>query len=132
MADVFYDSWAWIESLSGTVAGARLDKRYGPGRPHRIHTSVLAFAEVASRLARRGHAGLIDETLNRMERAAEDRVHPPTVDDARQAAPLHVLLRKDGDASLADALMLAQARRLGLPFISGDKAFRGQKDVLTE
>lgn len=132
MPDVFYDSWAWIESFSGTPAGQRLDKQYGPGRPARIHTSVIAFAEVASRLARRGHAGLVNETLDRMERASEDRVHAPTIDDARVAAPLHVELRKHGDASLADALMLAQARRLGLAFISGDAAFRNQTDVRAE
>lgn len=132
MADVFYDSWAWIESLSGTPAGGRLDKKYGPGRPGRIHTSILALAEIASRLARRGHSALVNETLDRVERAADDRVHALTVDDVRHAADLHVELRKDGDASLADALMLSQARRLGLTFISGDRAFRNQSDVEAE
>jgi predicted nucleic acid-binding protein len=121
-----------MECLSATAIGARLDAKYGPGRPGRIHTSILALAEVAFRLARMGRADLVHATVDQMEKAAEDRIHGLQSDDVREAAFLHVQLRRVGDASLADALMLAQARRLRLPLLSGDRAFRGQEGVVPE
>lgn len=130
---VFYDTWAWREVAYGTPAGNRLVKKYGPDGPAEIHTSILALAETGSVLARSPKAGpgAAEAELRRME--AKSRVHALELDDVYASVRVHPELRKAAaDASLADALMLCQARRLGLPFISGDPAFRGQNGVPQE
>lgn len=129
---VFYDTWAWREIAIGSAVGRRLQRRYGPDGPGEVHTSVLALAEAGSILARNPKAGVqaAEREVRRME--SRSRVHGLELEDVLRAVRLRPELRRaDGSASLADALMLAQARRLGLRFISGDKGFRGQADVGT-
>lgn len=125
----FFDTWAWREVSNGTPAGKEIGARYGPDGPAQIHTSILAVAEMGSLLARSPKAGPVaaEAAMRRME--AKSRVHAIDIDDVYAAVKLHLELRKEADASLADALMLAQARRLRMPFITGDPAFRGQDGV---
>lgn len=129
---VFYDTWAWKETaLDSSSLGRDLRRRFGPAGPAEIHTSILALAEYGSKLARDPTVGpsLAAGEVRRIESTAH-RVHNIEMDDVYAAVKLHPLLRAaSDDASLADALMLAQARRLHLRFISGDPAFRGQDGV---
>lgn len=129
---VFYDTWAWREVAQGTSVGSRLAKAYGPDGPAEIHTSVLALAEAGSVIARNPQLGVVaaEGELRRME--AKSRVHAVEIDDAYSGVRLHPELRKSADASLADAIMLSQARRLRMPFITGDPAFRNQTGVPQE
>lgn len=129
MTDVFYDSWAWIEIYAATAAGRRLDAKYGSGRAQ-IHTSLWALAEVGAKVHLERGDSAAQEVLGRMERDAAD-VHPPEIGDVRCGVGLRTVLRRTSGkkASLGDAVMLCQARRLGMPFISGDPAFKGQPDV---
>jgi predicted nucleic acid-binding protein len=132
IAAVFYDTWAWREVAQGTAVGQQLAKEYGPDGPAEIHTSILALAEAGSVIARSPKLGpqFAEVELRRME--SKSRVHSVEIDDVYAAVRLHPELRRVAEASLADALMLSQARRLRLPFITGGPAFRGQAGVPQE
>lgn len=130
--DIFYDSWAWIEVYSGTRQGAQLDRRYGQDRA-KIHTSLWAVAEVGAKTHLESGDATARAVIERIQLDAAE-VHPVTIDDVRSAASLRTELRaRSGKtASLGDAVILSQARRLKLVLISGDPGFAGQTDVRSE
>ncbi len=132
---VFYDTWAWRETaFADSKAGKSLLEEYGPDGPAEIHTSILALAEYGSSLARTETVGpdQAAEEVRRIE-AKTRRIHPLEIEDVYAAIKVHPDLRKAAaNASLADALMLCQARRLRLAFITGDSAFTGQDGVPQE
>lgn len=128
VSDVAFDTWAWFEILHGTVRGARLRRRYLRNERVRIHTSSISLAEVASRLARDGQTAHVGTTLAWMEREATVHDIGPLL--AREAGLAHAALRtRHPDASLADAIVLATARRTRAPLVSDDSAFEGLPDV---
>lgn len=129
MTDVFYDSWAWIETYADTAAGRKLDSKYGAGRAQ-IHTGLWALAEVGAKVYLEKGDLAAQEVVDRIVKDAA-KVHDTTLADVRGAVALRTeLRRKSGKpASLGDAVLLVQARRLGLPLISGDPGFVGQADV---
>lgn len=123
---VVFDAWAWFEVLDGSTAGKRLWTQYL--QPRKVVTPALAVAEVARKLHLRGGTRQADE----FTRAARirSRIQPLDDDIAALAGQLWQHLRKrDRNASLADAVMLATARTLGLPLISRDPCFKGCADV---
>ena len=132
MNEVFYDSWAWIEVYSGTAKGGRIDARYGSGRAN-IHTSLWALAEVGAKTHAEKGDSTAQSVIMRIQKDAAE-VHGVTLEDVRSAVALRTELRARSrkPASLGDAVILSQARRLKLPLISGDPAFDGQKDVRSD
>lgn len=126
-SDVVFDTWAWLEVLQGTRKGAALQGRFLART--KVHTSAYAVAELAAKLADAGLAARAGPCLARL--ASAGRIVPVTEEIALQAGLLRSeLRRKVADASLADAVMLATARSLGLPLVSSDSAFRGLRDVI--
>ncbi len=87
------------------------------------------MAEISAKLARAGRADAIAESLGGMEEWSQ--VLPITREVAEDAGPLLVQLRGvDAQASVADAVMLAAARRQGAKLVSGDPCYRGRRDVV--
>lgn len=129
-SDIFFDSDPWQDVLGRTARGRALSRKYGPGTGIRVHTSALSLAEIgAKRLNDRHPLEAIEGALSVIERDSH-AIHPVTAEDARSAWRLRAELRKaDQKAGLTDALILSQARRLGYPLISADRAFEGQRDV---
>ena len=127
MPDVVFDSWAWVEVLEGTAVGKGLWRKYGESGS--VHTSAIGLAEVGSKALRQyGDASKTDAIVRRIETASV--MHAVEPEDATCGVRTHVELRKRAkDASLADAIHLCTAQRLGFTLISGDPAFRGRKDV---
>lgn len=123
---VVFDAWAWFEVLDDSTIGKRFWKEYVAKR--RIVTPAMAVAEICRVLHRRKGA---TEALE-FVKAARIRTRIPPMDDdiAALAGQLHQHLRAvDRDASLADAVMLATARTLGIPLISRDPCFAKCADV---
>jgi predicted nucleic acid-binding protein len=125
--DVFFDTWAWLEILHETTKGIQLRRRYlGEGR--RVHASPLSLAEISARLSVQSAEDKIEATLALIERQAH--MCPIATAVARAAGPLRTKMRRrHPKASLVDALILASARHLGVPLISGDEDFEGEADV---
>ena len=127
---VVFDSWAWWEVFHATPAGKALDRKY-LGDKRVVVTPTLAIAELSAKLHRVGRR-------NEGERIAAwigayGRTQVLDEEAATHAGRLLEHLREGHrDASLADAIMLATARTLGLPLISADAAFAGTPDVRRE
>lgn len=125
---VVFDAWAWFEVIEGTPVGERLWK-YIVARG--VVTPALAIAEVARKLHATRGLRQADAFVNGAR--VRSRIQPIDDDIAMTAGQLHQHLRKrDRSASLADAIMLATARRLGIPLISQDPCFKGCPDVRPE
>lgn len=126
---VVFDAWAWFEVLDESAVGKRLWKNYL--QPRLVVTPAMALAEVARLVhVRRGLREADEFTRSARIRT---QVHPMDDDIAAHAGQLWQHLRKrDKNASLADAVMLATARTLGLPLISRDPCFAGCPDVRPE
>lgn len=126
---VVFDAWAWFEVIEGSAIGERLWKTYI--MPRGVVTPALAVAEVARKLHKSHGLRQADEFVKSAR--IRSRIHPLDDDIAMTAGQLHQHLRKrDRSASLADATMLATARALGIPLISGDPCFKGCPDVRRE
>ncbi|MEK6975673.1 MAG: PIN domain-containing protein [Candidatus Thermoplasmatota archaeon] len=125
---VVFDAWAWFEVLDESPVGQRL-WRYIHDRT--VVTPALAVAEVARVLHKRRGIRDADEFVKAAR--IRTRIQPLDDDIAALAGQLHQHLRKrDRNASLADAVMLATARTLGIPLISRDPCFKGCQDVRAE
>lgn len=122
------DAWAWWEVLHETPLGRRFSERYVHAAGVRIVTVDVTLAEIAAKVARTGHESLVLPMLRSIEAAGA--VVPITAEVAAGAGSLLVVLRRtDRHASLADAVVLAEARALGVPLISGDPCYAGLPDV---
>jgi predicted nucleic acid-binding protein len=123
---VVFDTWAWWAIVFDEPGGRRLRDRHV--RPGGVHTSAWALAELSAKLGPRVPTDLWRDILATIRLSGP--IEPVTEALALEAARLRSeLRRKSPRASLGDGVMLATARSLGLPLISGDAAFRGQKDV---
>jgi predicted nucleic acid-binding protein len=119
------DAYAWIEYLDGTNAGRKvtaiLENNYD------IYTCAVTLAEVVSKVARKGKDAKIayDVLLSNSQIVS--------VDDelSLQAGLLHCEMRKTAkDFGLADAYVLATARRLKSKILTGDAHFKPLKEAI--
>lgn len=126
-SEVVFDTWAWWEVLHGTPTGRRLQSAHlAKGK---VHSSAYVIAELSAKLANAGLGGELAAVAQRI--ASAGRIVAVDARIAAAAGPLCLALRqRDPGASLADALMLATARSMGLKLVSADAAFKGQSDVL--
>ena len=90
MTDVFYDSWAWIETYADTATGRRLDAKYGSGKAH-VHTSIWALAEIGAQTHLKAGDAAAQDVVNRVEKDAAE-VHPILPADVRSAVGLRTVL----------------------------------------
>lgn len=124
---VFFDTWAWVEVLRNTRDGKALAARYLRPSDPPIWTSMISLAELSALLHPHGQ-DVVEQSLNLVE--SRSRIHPITTDHVRHAGALRAMLGKSAPrASLADALILAAAKDVSIPLISGDSAFEGQPNV---
>lgn len=113
------DAFAWIEYLDGTTRGTRVRDLLEDHR-NAFTTSTASLAEVLSKFIRNGR----DPAL--ALKAIEDNTSLEPVDTelARLAGELHAELRKKiRDFGLADAFVLATARKKSAKVLTGDPHF---------
>ncbi len=120
------DAYAWIEYLIGSKSGEKV-KTTLEGEENEIYTCAVTVAEVVSKTAREG----------RDFEAAYDILvsnsHVVNVDEevSKEAGVLHSEMRKTRrDFGLADAYVLAVARRMRSKVLTGDVHFKGIKETI--
>jgi predicted nucleic acid-binding protein len=119
------DAYAWVEYLIGSEIGARVkvvleDENVG------IYTSAVTLGEVMSKIAREEQDAC---TAYRILLSNSDVVD---VDEelSKQTGMIHAEMRKSRkDFGLADAFVLATARKLGARILTGDPHFQGIKEA---
>ena len=120
------DAFAWIEYLDGTARGARVRDLLEDAR-NAATTSVVTLSEVLSKFIR-NHK---DPTV--ALKAIEDNSALEIVDTglARLAGELHAEQRKKiSDFGLADAFVLATARKKSARVLTGDPHFKTIPDAV--
>lgn len=120
------DAYAWIEYLIGSRAGEKV-KLVLEEENNEVYTCAVTVAEVVSKTAREG----------RNFQAAYDilvsnsQVVNVNEEASKEAGVLHSEMRKTRrDFGLADAYVLAVARRTGSKVLTGDPHFRGVKEAV--
>jgi len=124
--DYVIDAYAWIEYLIGTDTGAKIkaileDEKSG------IYTSAVTLAEIISKVAREKQNV---ETVYNILVTNSDIID---VDEelSKETGIVHAEMRKTKkDFGLADAYVLATARKLKTKILSGDPHFKSIKEAM--
>jgi len=119
------DAYAWIEYLNGTDAGRKLTATLE--NSDGVYTCAATLAEVVGKVARKGKDAKIayDVLLSNSQIVCADE------ELSLQAGLFHSEMRKTSkDFGLADAYVLATARRLKAKILTGDAHFKSQKEAI--
>ncbi|MBI2584082.1 MAG: PIN domain-containing protein [Candidatus Aenigmarchaeota archaeon] len=126
MTDYIVDAWAWIEYFDGSRAGNKIRDYIESGR-NAIFISSVTFAEVISKFLRTGRdADVAIEGIRALSRIinADEEL-------AASAGRLHAGNRNNiKNFGLADAFVLASARKTGCRILTGDPHFEGFKEAV--
>ncbi len=119
------DAYAWIEYLDGSALGKKVASIIDDN--DEIYTCAVTLGEVVSKVARRGKDAKVawDVLLSNSQIV--------TVDEelSLQAGILHCEMRKtQKDFGLADAYVLATARKLKSKILTGDPHFKELKEAI--
>ena len=119
------DAYAWIEYLDGTETGRRVGEVIE--NQDEVFTCAMTIAEVVSKVARKGMnvKTAYDVLLNNSQVINADE------ELSLEAGLLHFETRKTlKDFGLADAYVLATARKLKSKILTGDPHFKGMKEAI--
>jgi predicted nucleic acid-binding protein len=120
------DAYAWIEYLIGSKAGEKV-KSFLEEENSEVYTCAVTVAEVVSKTAREGRdvETAYDILLSNSQVVNVDE------EVSKEAGVLHSEMRKTKkDFGLADAYVLAIARRINSKVLTGDFHFRGVKEAI--
>jgi len=119
------DAYAWIEYLIGSKAGTKV-KTIIDNEENRIYTTAVTLAEVMSKIAREKQD---TNTAYHILLSNSDIID---IDEelSKETGIIHAEMRKTKkDFGLADAYVLATARKLGTHILTGDPHFKGLKEA---
>ena len=119
------DAYAWIEYLDGTDAGRRVSAVIE--NDGEMFTCAMTIAEVVSKVARKGMnvKTAYDVLLNNSQVVNADE------ELSLEAGLLHFEMRKTlKDFGLADAYVLATARKFKSKILTGDPHFKNMKEAV--
>jgi predicted nucleic acid-binding protein len=120
------DAWAWVEYLIGSKYGMKL-KEILDEDGSEVYTCAITLAEVVSKVAREGQNA--QEAYDML--FANSQIVYADEELSLQAGLLHCEMRKTiKDFGLADAYVLATARRLNSKILTGDMHFKSIKDTV--
>jgi len=120
------DAYAWVEYLIGSKLGDKV-KAILEGEDNEVYTCAVTVAEVISKTAREGRN---PETA--YEILISDS-HIIDIDEelSKDAGILHAEMRKTiKDFGLADAYVLASAKKLNSKILTGDPHFESVKEAI--
>lgn len=120
------DAYAWIEYLIGSKAGEKV-KSVLEEENNEIYTCAVTVAEVISKTTREGRnfETAYDILISNSQIINIDE------ENSKEAGMLHSEMRKTKrDFGLADAYVLAIARRINSKVLTGDVHFRGVKEAI--
>ena len=120
------DAWAWVEYLVGSEHGAELNKIL-EDNDNEVYTCAITVAEVISKVSRENRD--VKEAYDML--TSNSRVVNIDQELSLKTGILHSELRKTlKDFGLADAYVLATARKLNAKVLTGDKHFQNIKDAV--
>jgi predicted nucleic acid-binding protein len=120
------DAYAWIEYLVGSPSGAKVNDILEK-ETNEIYTCAVTVAEVISKVAREGRDIKVayDVLLNNSQVINVDE------ELSKETGLLHAQMRKTKkDFGLADAYVLATARKLKSKVLTGDAHFKNVKEAI--
>jgi predicted nucleic acid-binding protein len=120
------DAYAWIEYLDGTEAGKQV-KKIIEDDANEIYTCAVTVAEVISKVARKG----LDIKTAYDILLGNSQVVNVDEELSKETGLLHAEMRKkEKDFGLADAYVLATAKRLKSKVLTGDLHFKNVKEAI--
>jgi len=120
------DAYAWVEYLIGSKAGNKV-KSALEGENNEIYTCAVTVAEVVSKTVREGR----DFETAYDILISNSRVIDVDEEISKEAGILHAEMRKTKrDFGLADAYVLAAARKINSKVLTGDIHFKGVKEAI--
>ena len=125
MTKYVIDAYAWIEYLDGSTKGKKVAALLENN--DETYTCALTLGEVVSKVARMGKDAKIayDVLISNSQILSVDE------EISLQAGLVHYEMRKTSkDFGLADAYILATARKLKSKIVTGDPHFKGLKDAI--
>ena len=120
------DAYAWIEYLIGSKAGGKV-RAVLEEENNEVYTCAVTVAEVVSKTAREGRdfEAAYDILLSNSQVVNVDE------EVSKEAGVLYMEMRKTKrDFGLADAYVLAIARRIKSRVLTGDLHFEGVKEAI--
>jgi predicted nucleic acid-binding protein len=120
------DAYAWIEYLIGSEAGSEFNTIL-ENDSNEIYTCAVTVAEVISKVSREGRDVKVayDVLVNNSQVINVDE------ELSKETGLLHAEMRKtEKDFGLADAYVLATARKLKSKVLTGDNHFRSVKEAV--
>jgi predicted nucleic acid-binding protein len=119
------DAWAWVEYLVGSEHGAKLNRILNEDN-NEVYTCAVTLAEIISKVAREKRD--VESAYNMV--SSNSQIVNVNKELSMQAGLLHCEMRKtQKDFGLADAYVLATARRLNAKVLTGDLHFKNIKDA---
>lgn len=121
------DAWAWIEYLVSGTEGKKV-KDIVESEGNEIYINSIIMAEVISRTSREGRD--IKTAFDAMT-SLSVMADINNADFSREVGILHAEMKKKASGfGLADAFVLATARKLNAKVITGDAHFRNVKEAV--
>jgi predicted nucleic acid-binding protein len=125
MSKYVIDAYAWIEYLDGTDAGRKVTTILENN--DETYTCAVTIAEVVGKVARKGK----DPKTPYDILLSNSQVVSVNDELSLQAGLLHCEMRKTAkDFGLADAYVLATARKLKAKVLTGDAHFRSLNEAI--
>ena len=120
------DAWAWVEYLVGSELGTKLNKILDESN-NEVYTCAITLAEVISKVARENR----DVEAAYSILSSNSKIVKIDKELSLEAGLLHCEVRKTlKDFGLADAYVLATARKLNAKVLTGDLHFKNIKDAV--
>ncbi len=120
------DSYAWVEYLDGSKRGEKLRTILDDAETT-TYTSAVTLAEVVSK-AIRTHR---DHELALKVLSSDSTIVDADEELSKSAGIIHAQARQtSSDFGLADAYVLATARKLEGKIVTGDPHFQGYKEAI--
>lgn len=126
MTEYILDAYSWMEYLDGSARGAKV-RNLIENQKNKIYTCAVTLAEVISKFIRKN----LDHKIAVNAITSNSRVI--SVDDKLSllAGELHAQMRKNvRDFGLADAYVLACAKKHLAIIVTGDPHFKTVKDAM--
>ena len=124
MTKYVVDAYAWIEYLIGSESGAKVNAVLEEENSE-IYTCAVTVAEVISKVAREGRT--VEEAYDVL--LSNSQVVNVDEELSKSTGLLHAEMRRtEKDFGLADAYVLATARRLKSKVLTGDLHFKHVKE----
>jgi predicted nucleic acid-binding protein len=126
MSKYVVDAYAWIEYFIGSESGAEVSAILEKENSE-IYTCAVTVAEIISKVAREGR----DIKVAYDVLTSNSQVINADGELSKEAGLVHAEVRKmEKNFSLADAYVLATARKLKSKVLTGDLHFKGVKEAV--